>query len=482
MLDSSVDESVGTPRMKLMIEDVLKLDHVERKNMGDLSRSIVKGVSTDSRTVRPGDLFFALRGEKFDGHRFLRDAFDKGAVAAVVESAAELGPPDEMRNYPVVVVRSTIGALGKLANLYRTTFNIPIIAITGSNGKTVAKDMVAAVLSTEYRVLSTEGNLNNQIGVPLMLFRLEKDQEMAVIEMGTNHFGEIAHLCEVAEPTYGLITNIGRAHLEFFQSVEGVAKAKGELFEWLSMVEGRQSVAFVNADDPLVLRESERVKNKITFGFESSDVDVGGIYLGMNQQCQPKFEIQSQWLSMNDVIELHVTGRHAIYSALAAVAVGLKFAVKPDQIKCSLEQFTSSKGRMEILKVGGVTILNDTYNSNRDSAIAALQTLAAIRCGGKKIAVLGDMLELGERSIEEHAKVGVVFSDLGLEYLLTFGPHSKSTAAAAKAWISRHFDDKAALIRDLIELVKADDAVLVKGSRGMRMEEVVKALTDEFKE
>lgn len=468
--------------MKLTIEDVLKLDHVDRKNIERVSEHGFSGVSTDSRTVHRGDLFFALRGEKFDGHRFVGEALEKGAVAAVVESGAQLGPPDETRSYPFIVVRNTTASLGKLANLYRRKFDIPVIAVTGSNGKTTTKDMAAAVLGTEYRVLSTEGNLNNQIGVPHVLFQLENDHEVAVIEMGANHFGEIGYLCEMVEPTYGLVTNIARAHLEFFGSVDGVARAKGELFGWLSMVEGRQSVAFVNADDPLVVRESNKVKNKITFGFESPDVDVRGIYLGMNEGCQPKFEVQSKWQAMNDIIELRVTGRHAIYNALAAAAVGLKFNVKPERIKSSLEQFTSIGKRSEILKVGGFTILNDTYNSNPDSAVAVLQTLASMHCEGKKIAVLGDMLELGERSAEEHAKVGVVFSDLGLEYLFTFGPHSNSTAAAAKALVSRHFDDKAALIRELVELIEIGDAVLVKGSRGMRMEEVVTALTEEFKD
>ncbi len=466
--------------MKLTIEDVLNLEYVDRKNIESLSGSIVEGVSTDSRTVRPGELFFALRGEKFDGHRFVREALEKGAVAAVVEPDAELGSQDSTRNDPVVVVKSTTAALGKLANLYRRGFDVPIIAITGSNGKTTTKDMAAEVLGREYRVLSTEGNLNNQIGVPLMLFRLEEDHKVAVIEMGSNHFGELTHLCEVAEPAYGLITNVGRAHLEFFGSVEGVARAKGELFDWLSMVEGRQSVAFVNVDDPFILKLSEKLKSRITFGFDSPEADVRGIYLGMNEQCQPKFEVQSHWLSMKDVIELRVTGKHAIYSALAATAIGLKFEVKPDRIKSALEQFTSSKNRMELLIVGKATILNDSYNSNPDSVTAALQILARMHCEGKKIAVLGDMLELGDRSVHEHAKVGVVLSDLGLEYLFTFGQYSNATAAAAKALVSRHFEDKAALIRELTEFVKAGDVVLVKGSRGMQMEKVVTALTDEF--
>ncbi len=247
------------------------------------------------------------------------------------------------------------------------------------------------------------------------------------------------------------------------------------------MVEGRQSVAFVNADDPLVLKESERVKNKIRFGFQSTDVDVRGVYLGMNQQCQPKLEVASKWLSMKDVIELQATGKHAIYSALAAATVGLKFGVKPERIKFALERFTSSKRRMEVLDIEGVTILDDTYNSNPDSATAALQTLAAMYCEGKKIAVLGEMLELGERSSEEHSKIGVIFSDLGLEHLFTFGRYSKLTAEAAKVSMSRHYENKAALIHDLTEVVKDGDAVLVKGSRGMHMEEIVTALATKLR-
>jgi len=467
--------------MNLMLEELLRVEHVNQRNLETGEGPAITGVTTDSRTVKPGDLFFALRGERYDGHRFVRDAMEKGAAAAIVEADAPLDRDNAMRGFPLLFVKNTVESLGKLANLYRTRYSIPLIAITGSNGKTTTKDMIAAVLGSEFRILSTEGNLNNQIGLPLMLFRIESDHEVAVLEMGTNHFGEIKHLCTVAEPTHGLVTNIGRAHLEFFDSLEGVARAKGEMFDWLSAAQGTNPVAFVNADDPLVRKASEKVRNRITYGFEFPEADVRGIYLGMDDECRAKFEIKSEVLPIDEVIELNVVGRHAVESALAAVAVGLKFEVRPERIKTSLEQFRPLQRRMEILKEGGVTILNDTYNSNPDSAIAALKTLASMASGGRKVAVLGDMLELGRSSSEEHAKVGVVLSDLGLEYLLTFGPHSSSTESSAKALYSRHFDEKGDLILELLGLVKAGDVVLVKGSRGMQMEDVVNALVEKLK-
>jgi len=459
--------------MRLDARELLNIEHVCVRNVDRLQGERIKGVSTDSRTVKPGEVFFAIKGERLDGHAFVAEAVSHGCTAAVVEEISAPTLP-ELDDFPLLVVKNTILALGQFARWYRRKFDIPIIAVTGSNGKTTTKEMIAEVLGQKFFVLKTEGNLNNHLGVPFTLFRLEKKHGAAVVEMGTNHFGELEYLCSIAEPTHGLITNIARAHLEFFGSLEGVARAKGETFDWLAS----RGLGFVNVDDPLVVERAKVLKRKYTYGFGGKRVNVRGRLLGFNEKVEPRFSFGGYPLSRPFSVQLRTYGKQAAENALAAAAVGLYFGIGATKIKDALEKHRPTTKRMEVLRIQGVTILNDTYNANPDSVQSALETLAAMGCKGKRIVVLGDMLELGESSKREHERIGEQIRYLGFEHLLTYGKAAKAVHMESHATHAFHYEGKTALAVHLEELVRPGDVVLVKGSRGMRMEDVVTHLTE----
>jgi UDP-N-acetylmuramoyl-tripeptide--D-alanyl-D-alanine ligase len=454
--------------MRVDARELLNIECVRVQNVDKLRGKRLKGVSTDSRTVKSGDVFFAVRGERFDGHAFVAEAFSRGCTAAVVEERLPRSTPG-LDNSPIIFVKDTIRALGEFARWYRRRFDIPIIAVTGSNGKTTTKEMIAAVLGQEFSTLKTEGNLNNHIGVPMTLFRLDKKHDAAVVEMGTNHFGELEYLCSVTEPTHGLVTNIARAHLEFFGSLEGVARAKGEAFDWLAS----RGVGFVNVDDPLVVERAKVLKHRFTYGFGGKRVNVRGRFLGFNERVQPRFSFGGYPLSRPLSVQLGTYGKHTAENALAAAAVGLHFGIGSRKIKSVLEKHRPGTKRMEVLRIQGVTILNDTYNANPDSVRSALQTLAVMECRGRKIVVLGDMLELGDSSKREHKGIGKEIGRLGFEYVLTYGKESEMVCTESHATHAFHYGEKSALTVYLKKLVKLGDVVLVKGSRGMRMEDVM---------
>jgi len=451
--------------MRLTIEDVLRLDYLAACNIDSLKGIQFTGVSTDSRTVQQGEIFIAIRGEKFDGNEFVGDAFEKGAACAVVEAQASI---NQYPTRPILVVSDSTKAFGKLANRYRRKFDIPMIAIAGSNGKTTTKEMIASGLQTKYHVLSTKGNLNNHIGLPQTLFRLDDKHEMAVVEIGTNHFGELRYLCEILEPTHGLITNIGHEHLEFFKDLEGVAQAEGELFDALDA----SDTGFVNVDDEYVVKLGKKIWKKVSYGFSKPNVRVRGKFVGINSKACASFSVAMKGKKSFE-IRLSVPGKHSMYNALAAATVGLSFGVTARSIQRALKNFTAVGKRMEVLSVDGVTILNDTYNANLDSMFSALETLQAMKCNGKKIAILADMLELGERSQQEHERIGKALATYGVDYLLTYGPMSRYINECATMSLKFHYDQKNILSEYATELVSPGDIVLVKGSRGMRMEDVV---------
>ena len=457
--------------MKLSLADLSKLQAAEILNAGAMKKTTITAVSTDSRSLRPGNLFVALRGEKFDGHQFIEDVLARGALAVVVDSAwkREHAPLLSGLQKTVVVVPDTTKAFGELAHLYRKKFSLPVLAVGGSNGKTTTKEMISAVLRTKYNVLSTEGNLNNHIGVPHMLFRLTPKHDVAVLELGTNHFGELDLLCHIASPTHALITNIGREHLEYFGDENGVAREETKLYQAVRAA----GFAFVNVDDPRLAKAAKTVRRTSTYGTKkNADVRAGNIR--MNERGCPEFT-----LSLNgkpNTVRLAAAGLHNATNAAAAAAVGLKFKVPKKKLISALEKYAGVSKRMEILRRNDLTILNDTYNANPDSVIAALRTLRSMTVPGKKIVVLGDMLELGETSEHEHAKIGLAVSDMEFEYLLTFGPLSRFTHEASKLAFAEHFESKAELVEALKGQLAAGDAVLVKGSRGMKMEEVVEKI------
>ncbi len=452
------------------LKELLTIEHIGVRNIEKATKLRVKGVAIDSRKIQKGDVFIALRGEIFDGHDFVASAFEKGAVCAIVDNKWK----ETNKSLPIIVVPDTTRALGELGKYHRRKFQIPVIAVTGSSGKTTTKEMISSVLGTTYNVLYTEGNLNNHIGVPLTLFRLKKNNQVAVIEMGMNHANEISYLCKIVEPTYGIITNVGKAHLEFFKSVKSIAEAKGELFSWLGST--KKNIGFVNMDDELVVSQAKKLRSKVTFSERSKHANVFGNLNQVDKKGCPQFSISnSNWKKPIEVT-LKSPGVHNILNALGAVAVGTTFGVTPADIKAGLEKFKSVKGRMEVVTSNGVTILNDTYNANPESMVSALKTVSSMECKGKRIVVLGDMFELGKSALSEHKKIGSILRSFKCDVLVTVGNLAQNIHDKAKVKTKVHYAGREALTKYLKEIVQKGDLVLVKGSHGMKMNEIVQSL------
>ncbi|MCL5266841.1 MAG: UDP-N-acetylmuramoyl-tripeptide--D-alanyl-D-alanine ligase [Bacteroidetes bacterium] len=462
------------------IQDILALPNAEFLN---LNFKGAKSVSTDSRVVSAGQVFFALRGEKFDGHNFVSDAVKRGASCAVVDRKWLRRNKRLAGILPLVAVDDTTAALGDLARIYRRKFGMPVIAVGGSNGKTTTKEMIAKVLGRKFRVAKTLGNHNNQVGVPQTIFGFKKSHDVAVVEIGTNHFGEIERLCRILEPDAGLITNIGSEHLEFFKSISGVRREEGKLFEFLRSTRG---IAFTNVDDKNLADMSKKMRLKFTYGFQNrSHRNLRARLFGFDRRGCALFEME--YNGRTELVHLNVPGIHNAINALAAAAVGFHFGIDGANIKRALDRYRSYEKRMQIMKVGGVTILNDTYNSNPDSAIEALKWLSMVRASGRRIAVLADMLELGDSSGREHQRIGKQAAKGGVDFLFTFGKMALEIAAGAGSSAAgdgletESFDKKEKLSGRLARMVSAGDVVLVKGSRGMKMEEIVNALQNELR-
>jgi UDP-N-acetylmuramoyl-tripeptide--D-alanyl-D-alanine ligase len=423
--------------------------------------AIFSGVSTDTRLIQGGDLFVAIEGPNYDGHAFLGEARNKRAAAALVHRpvASEL---------PRVQVEDTRLALGSLAAYWRQKFDCPVIAVTGSNGKTTVKEMIGSILELEGSVLVSGGNLNNDIGLPLVLCRLRQEHRVAVLEMGMNHTGEIDYLTRIARPQVAVITNAAAAHLEGLGSVEAVAEAKAEIFNGLKT----DGVAVVNADDHFSSLWRRRVRDFrcITFGIEQpATITIDRLEIS---ETGSEFSLYTPIGTCE--VSLPLPGRHNILNALAATAAAISVGVKLSQIKAGLEMIDPVSGRLQ-LRPGhrGAAVIDDTYNANPRSVAAALEVLES--SPGTKIFVLGDMKELGSRSEEMHAEVGTQAKQAGIDYLLAHGALSRY-AAEAFGNGARHFEDKAGLIEVLNQELDANTTVLVKGSRGMKMEEVVAAI------
>jgi UDP-N-acetylmuramoyl-tripeptide--D-alanyl-D-alanine ligase len=426
------------------------------------------GVSIDSRTLRPGEAFVAIRGHRLDGHAFCADALEKGAGALVV---ADLAATPPTRAVPVILVDDSTLALQRLARFHRARFELPVVAITGSNGKTTTKELTAAVLSVRFRVLKSEGSLNNQWGVPLTLLRLAPEHEALVIEIGMSALGEIATLAALAQPTIGVLTNIGPVHLEFLGSLEAVQKAKGELVRAI----GPEGTVVLNADDPLVLALAKEARGRVvTFGFEASaHVRARGVARGESALA---FTLVIGVSSAP--VSLPLAGRHNVSNALAAAAVGSLFGLAPREIAEGLGRARPAAHRLTWIDAGGTLILDDCYNANPNSVAAALETLVE-EPGVRTIAVLGDMLELGAAAEAAHLEVGRLAARLGVERLYGFGPLSRSTVSGARAagLLTAHaVSDFETLIEEIRREVRPGDRILIKGSRGVKMERIVERL------
>jgi UDP-N-acetylmuramoyl-tripeptide--D-alanyl-D-alanine ligase len=444
---------------------------------GDSSLPI-QGVSKDTRTLQAGNLYVPLIGESFDGHQFLEDAIAKGASASLWQKDHEL-PPSSI---PLILVDDTLAALQQLAKSYRSELDVRIVGITGSNGKTTTKDMTAAVLSTSYKVHKTLGNYNNHIGLPLTLLQLEEDTQVAVLEMGMSGRGEIRFLSELAEPEVVIITNIGEAHLLQLGSREEIARAKTEILAGLQ----QDGTLIYLGDEPLIeqvlpeLSEANGMKasrfHRVKFGEgrhndwfpAETSTEAAGTHFTLNRLEGTEFYIP-------------LLGFHNVINALAAIAVGVHFGIPAAAISAGLKASVMTSMRIELLKApSGLTILNDAYNASPASMKAALKLLIELKGYSRKIVVLGDMLELGEQETEFHREIGRLLNPRQIDRVYTFGQLSEQLAAEASRKFSPGkvlvFDDKNRLAQALAAYAAPEDIVLVKGSRGMKLEQVVTLL------
>lgn len=442
---------------------------------GDLN-SQARGVSTDSRTLQKGNLFVALAGPHFDGRAFLSQAFDRGAVGALISSPWSWDSTPDSRM--IIEVDDTLQALGDLARLWREPFSLPLVGISGSNGKTTTKEMLAGILEPCGPTLKNPGNLNNLIGLPLTLLGLGSEHRFAVLEMGMNRSGEIRRLSAIAGPTVGLITNIGPAHLEGLGSLEAISRAKGELFEALT----QKDWAVINQDDPRILDLATRCHSqKITFGLdfradvraEEVRLDSSGLVFWLCTQGQRR------------EIRLPLPGRHNVGNALAAAAAALILGCSLDRIQGGLEGFSPPAHRLQI-RPGprGAHLIDDSYNANPASLEAALTTFQSLRQDRRGGLVLGDMLELGGSSRTAHQAIGTRIGGLGVDYLLTIGQYTpalmaealKGSRPPAKAV---HCSSPTEVLEQLDRLIQAGDWILIKGSHGMALETIAAALQSE---
>lgn len=433
---------------------------------------IFSDVVTDTRKLKENALFVAFKGESFNAEDFLREAREKGATGAIVSESC---PTEKLVGAPKIIIKvgDTLEAYQKIAAFHRNKFTVPVIAITGSNGKTTTKDLVASVLSSTKNVLKTEGNFNNEIGLPLTLLQLNEKHEAAVTEMGMRGRGQIAALAKIASPTIGIVTNVGETHLELLGTMENIAAAKGELVE---AIEAGGTV-ILNNDNNYVAKMREKVKKGvklITFGIErDADIKAEGF-----RTFDGSTEINCKINGETVLLTLPLVGRHNVYNALAAVAAGSVLGLSHEEIKSGLKHAQVTGMRFERITRNGYNIINDAYNASPMSMEAAIKTLAEI-APGRRIFVLGDMLELGEAAKAAHQRIGELVGETNATALITYGELAKNIAAGARAKGMKNIfecesHDEAA--KKLKELLLPDDTVLFKGSRGMKMEKIIELL------
>ncbi len=442
--------------MRLDIKNSKSFTETLKKLTGISLENPITGITTDSRICKSGDLYVALKGFRSDGHQYIYEVERKNASAALVSKL------DFRKDLKIkqILVNDTKETLGLIANNWRKNFNIPVIAITGSNGKTSTKELLNHVLSGRYNIHATKGNYNTSIGLPLSLIDLNKYHDISIIEMGANQNGDIQYLCEIAEPTHGLITNISSAHLEGFHSVENILETKSALFKYLD-----KGIAYVNYADQR-LRSLKIKGEKITYGLNAecdfpADIhhdDDGSIVLTIDSK---EIKTKSKNLSFAKNI-------------IAVSAVSISLGLEWEWLQEKILTFEPPKGRCRILNHKSITIIDDTYNANLESCVAAIDYLMAFAGNGRKIVVLGDMLELGNASKKQHEKLGFKCSEVGLDAVFTIGREMRHAQSAISGIpLNIHYDDSEALILHLKSELKNNDKILFKGSRGMKMENIL---------
>jgi len=433
---------------------------------GDAGLTVAK-VSTDSRTVQPGDLFVALRGENFDGHKFVEQVSERGAVGAMVEESWKGTTPTK---FALIRVPDTLAGYQNLAANYRRSLPLKVIAITGSNGKTSTKDFVAATLSRGFRVTKTEGNFNNHVGLPQTMLAASSSDEIAVWEIGMNHPGEIAALSKLAAPDVAIITNVGLAHIEFMGSREAIAVEKRALAEAVDA----GGTVILNADDPFSQGIAERTRAKVIL----AGIENGSVRANEVSQSATGCEFTILEGAHRCRAQLPVPGIHMVQNAMLAVAAGRAFGLSLENCAAGLASAPLTKARLQIKEINGIQFIDDSYNANPDSMKAALRTLVELDADGRRIAVLGQMSELGEESERGHREVGEAAAALGIDELIAVGATGAAMARAAqKAGLEKSLsvDSPDAAAEILGETASPGDLILVKGSRSARMERVLEA-------
>jgi len=416
-------------------------------------------VFTDSRQATNGGIFFALKGDNFDGNNFAEKAIADGANFAVVDKK-ELDGKDR-----IIYVEDVLSALQKLANYHRQQLKTPILAITGTNGKTTTKELIASVLRTKYNILATQGNLNNHIGVPLTLLSLSKEHEIGIIEMGANHPGEIEFLCSIAEPDLGIITNVGKAHIEGFGSFEGVKKTKGELYQFIAK---KGKGIFINADNEHLLSIAPSTVERYTYGINSEKAQLNGEVANADLLLVCRVLFEKGWL----YLKTNLSGAYNLENVLAAARIGLYFGIDPLLIQKGIETYAPSNNRSQLISKGENTILLDCYNANPSSMEASLKNFMQIEKPGK-VFILGDMLELGNVSDEEHQKIVDLLSEFKNAEVFLVGENFFRTNSPSEFQKFKNSDE---LKLEIENNHWEKRFILIKGSRGIKLEKVIESI------
>ncbi len=411
-------------------------------------------ISTDSRKIKSGGLFFALKGENFNGNKFAKSALEKGAAFAIIDEK------EFFSSEKTILVDNVLHTLQELANLHRKTLALPILAITGTNGKTTTKELVSAVLAQKFKVSFTEGNLNNHIGVPLTLLKMNQETEFGVVEMGANHPGEIDALCQIAEPDFGIITNIGKAHLEGFGSFEGVIKTKTELYEFLKAKNG---VIFYNNDNALLKEHTSKIRNKISYGNKNAD------FTGETIQSPPFVHVKANFKKGVLYLNTNLIGSYNSENVMAAACIGNYFDVDPVKIQQALKDYVPTNNRSQLIQKNGLKIIMDAYNANPTSMQASITSFLS-NISGKTYLILGDMLELGNYSSEEHIRILELLKNFPSTTVFVVG---SIFSEVAEKYSCQSFENVDQLCIYLQQNKIDSGNILIKGSRGIQLEKIL---------
>lgn len=455
-------------KISITLQDLFDLNGAEIINAQLYKNAIY--VSTDSRTLKKNSIFIAIKGERFDGHKFIEQAIKNGASTIIIEKKKVRELPE--LNVTVVLVHNTIEALGELAKTWRNKLNAKIIGITGSSGKTTLKEMLASILSDKYKVSKTFLNENNHIGVPLTILKTKGSDEILVAELGTNHFGEIEYTANILQPDYALVTNIGNSHLEFLHSKKEVLKEKSSLLKITDFNKGR---SFINNDDALLKKYSSELSNIISYGFDNFS-DIKGEILDYDHEGKAILLIQGMGKKLKLVCPL--PGEHNAHNLLAALSITLSLKMTKSEILNGINKISSPPNRFNIIKLPHGILIDDTYNANPESVAFAIDTINKFNSGLKKVLILGDMLELGDQAVKLHASLSNHIKKNKAMRVLLIGKLMKYLylKLIGLKINSFHFNSRSQLSKYLTAQEFRDTVILIKGSRGMKMEEFVEVI------